>query len=767
MSALFKYVAFCVAFLLLALAISPDFLEWLSPENVASAPAKPEAAAAPVDPAGTAAIDEELDYWAAQKVESLDGWRSFLAAHGSGVHAKSAKAALDLLLAEKANARVTAEVAVGATLDEQAASQAAPSAETAAASIASDEICKRDEDRLARLRSRPSIDEAARFAGELACQRLWPQLLGMIEKMGSTPPAPTDEAANGLPADAQLASETAPSPPPASRAGVGALAASATISEAKGSPANTAAASGASPAPSTTKVAAPSPTEVATRSPYADAKAAIEATLRARPSPATQVAFLTPDDCKRDADRLTRLRRSPSGEKAQRFASEIGCDRLRPQLLRLMESLGYSAPAAVAPSPSPASSSVSGAQAAKDCATERDALDRLRAQPSAETAQQFWRNLHCERLRSQVRLLLESLDLAADPSGACRREAEELNRIRANPNDEEAKRFARTLTCDALKPQAARLLESLVSSPDADSVSETVHPAPSSKGTEVAPLTASAPAVASPDAKAASKTVHPAAPSLATEATAPAPTAEAKDDSSAEANPASESPGTVFAGRYEDGAAAYNRGEFAKAKRVWLPLAEQGDARAQTGLCILYFLGQGTQVNIAAALEWCGRGADQGLAAAQYELGQIYEHPWRPELQNFAEALKWYNRAADQGNAKAQDAIGGMYEFGMGLPRSYAEAEKWFSRAGDIYSIAKMYDDVAKNPQVAATWYRKLADQGDQYAKFRLGELYRNGEADLQSQTAASGHPKNATKSPEAPLRGRLSRTRSPQCSDC
>ena len=178
------------------------------------------------------------------------------------------------------------------------------------------------------------------------------------------------------------------------------------------------------------------------------------------------------------------------------------------------------------------------------------------------------------------------------------------------------------------------------SSPDAKAASEVVYPAPPSKGTEVAPLTASAPAVASPDAKAASKTVRPAAPSPATEATAPAPTAEAKDGLAAEANPASKSPGTVFAGRYEDGAAAYNRGEFAKAKRVWLPLAEQGDARAQTGLCILYFLGQGTQRNIAAALEWCGRGADQGLAAAQYELGQIYEHPWRPELQDFAEAAE-------------------------------------------------------------------------------------------------------------------------------
>ncbi len=48
----------------------------------------------------------------------------------------------------------------------------------------------------------------------------------------------------------------------------------------------------------------------------------------------------------------------------------------------------------------------------------------------------------------------------ADPE-ACRRETAELNRIRATPDLSDAKRFASIVTCDVLKPQAARLLESL------------------------------------------------------------------------------------------------------------------------------------------------------------------------------------------------------------------------------------------------------------------------------------------------------------------
>jgi hypothetical protein len=66
---------------------------------------------------------------------------------------------------------------------------------------------------------------------------------------------------------------------------------------------------------------------------------------------------------------------------------------------------------------------------ASDWASEPDALDCFLAQPSAETA--------CERLRLQVRLLLESRDLAANPLGAYWREAEELKRIRTYPGPRE------------------------------------------------------------------------------------------------------------------------------------------------------------------------------------------------------------------------------------------------------------------------------------------------------------------------------------------
>ena len=85
-----------------------------------------------------------------------------------------------------------------------------------------------------------------------------------------------------------------------------------------------------------------------------DAKAVSEVVPSAPPSPGTKVAALGPDElCNREGDRLERLRNSPTSDEAARFANELGCEKLRPQLLGLMESLGYATPAQASAPPNP------------------------------------------------------------------------------------------------------------------------------------------------------------------------------------------------------------------------------------------------------------------------------------------------------------------------------------------------------------------------------------------------------------------------------
>ena len=72
--------------------------------------------------------------------------------------------------------------------------------------------------------------------------------------------------------------------------------------------------------------------------------------------------------------------------------------------------------------------------------------------------------------------------------------------------------------------------------------------------------------------------------------------------------------------------------------------------------------------------------ADQGVAAAQFNLGRAYEGG-RGLARDFVDAAKWYRKAADQGDAAAQFNLGVMYCNGRGVPKDYVEAHRWFKLA--------------------------------------------------------------------------------------
>ena len=103
----------------------------------------------------------------------------------------------------------------------------------------------------------------------------------------------------------------------------------------------------------------------------------------------------------------------------------------------------------------------------------------------------------------------------------------------------------------------------------------------------------------------------------------------------------------------EDCAAAYDRQDYAAALQLCRPLAEQGDARAQTSLGGMYYNGQGVQRDYAEAAKWVRKAAEQGYAPAQADLGVMY---WNGQgvLQDAVLAYMWLNLAAPQ----EPDAVG-------------------------------------------------------------------------------------------------------------
>jgi hypothetical protein len=199
-------------------------LRWLDDISVIAnkslAPAKPEASVSPVDPIAAANVDEDLDYRIAQRMKSTGGWRSFLAAHPGGPHAQSARAELDKLVpAETPLAPPVAEASNAGSTDTKPPSDVASADRTSpppeVATHTSDEICRGDEDRLQRLSSSLTTDEALRFLTELRCEKLRPELFRLTERLNYEAPTATAAATqspSSRVAPAQVARRSATEP---------------------------------------------------------------------------------------------------------------------------------------------------------------------------------------------------------------------------------------------------------------------------------------------------------------------------------------------------------------------------------------------------------------------------------------------------------------------------------------------------------------------------------------------------------------------------
>ena len=74
----------------------------------------------------------------------------------------------------------------------------------------------------------------------------------------------------------------------------------------------------------------------------------------------------------------------------------------------------------------------------------------------------------------------------------------------------------------------------------------------------------------------------------------------------------------------DQGVAKYRSGDFSGAFGDLTPLAEQGDATAQTLVGLMYASGQGVQPDGGAAAMWMRRAADQEHVPAQVVLAQMY-----------------------------------------------------------------------------------------------------------------------------------------------
>ena len=226
-----------------------------------------------------------------------------------------------------------------------------PASEATAA--APQDACKQDEERLAALQAKPSLDEAARFEDELKCSKLQPQLLALLDKLLDAPQSAWAQSRNGAPTNTTSASEAAPPIPPASEATsddckhdeerLAALQAKPSLDEAvrlenemeclKLQPQLLALLDKLIQAPQSAGAQSPNGVPSSTTS-------ASEAVPRTSEPPASEATSAASDAaCEQDEKRMARLRTTPSGDEAARFTKELRCETLRPELLALTAAL--------------------------------------------------------------------------------------------------------------------------------------------------------------------------------------------------------------------------------------------------------------------------------------------------------------------------------------------------------------------------------------------------------------------------------------------
>lgn len=190
------------------------------------------------------------------------------------------------------------------------------------------------------------------------------------------------------------------------------------------------------------------------------------------------------------------------------------------------------------------------------------------------------------------------------------------------------------------------------------------------------------------------------------------------------------------AGVYEDGIAAYRAGEYEKAIELLIKAGDQGNAKAQYYLSVLYEGGSGIDKDMEASLNWLKRAAEGGMVEAQRNLGVFYHDGVDDPDDDIDQAIYWYQRAASQGDLTGQLRLGILLDREKNTTFDHREAIRWYllaARQGVAqaqHNLGVMHSQgrgTPVNPDKAMGWFFKAAKQRYTKAMIEIGEKYMSG----------------------------------------
>ena len=136
----------------------------------------------------------------------------------------------------------------------------------------------------------------------------------------------------------------------------------------------------------------------------------------------------------------------------------------------------------------------------------------------------------------------------------------------------------------------------------------------------------------------------------------------------------------VWAGDFEDGVAAYKKGDDKTAFSFFEKAAIKGYSSAQYNLAVMYRNGEGVVQDYAEAVRWFKLSAAQGDSDSQINLALMYQKG-EGVVQDYAEAARWFKLSAAQGDSSAQINLAVRYYYGEGVLQDYLQAHMWMNLA--------------------------------------------------------------------------------------
>jgi TPR repeat protein len=141
--------------------------------------------------------------------------------------------------------------------------------------------------------------------------------------------------------------------------------------------------------------------------------------------------------------------------------------------------------------------------------------------------------------------------------------------------------------------------------------------------------------------------------------------------------------GTASADNLQDGARAFQGGQYNRALALWRPLAVQGNPVAQNNLGIMYLDGKGVPQNMNEAVRYLSLSAAAGSSLGQNNLGGLYRDG-KGVPRDFCRAMQRFTAADQQGNSAGMYNLGLMHELGQGGKPDPFRAYMWYSLAADM-----------------------------------------------------------------------------------